>query len=280
MLTDATRRRLHGELFETDLFREVLPADRFVFRGFTIFRAIEVTDQEVLSSLERDLIDKESIVSHTRFKALQDKLRTSSAPQPGSPPSTAKVLVQLRRQSEHACIFADSRHHTVEEFRGSIYERAVQQGGPLIVEDLTEMPGRTPADDEIIEWGLRNIIVAPLFYQDKVIGTLELGSPRPGDLDWTHLPKLMQILPLFSMAVQRSMEELNARIQAFIKEKCTAIHPVVEWRFRVVLKGMDNQPETPTTRSSRWSRSCSSGSILYAQHPPSTQRAWRSNRIC
>jgi GAF domain len=249
VLTDATRRRLHGELFETDLFREVLPPDRFVFRGFTIFRAIEVTDQEVLSSLERDLIDKESIVSHTRFKALQDKLRTlfrrpelrfGLAALDGD-----QVLVlNYGAESEHACIFADSRHHTVEEFRGSVYERAVQQGGPLIVEDLTEMPGRTPADDEIIEWGLRNIIVAPLYYQDKVIGTLELGSPRPGDLDWTHLPKLTQILPLFSMAVQRSMEELNSRIQAFIKEKCTAIHPVVEWRFRkAVLKGIESRAE-------------------------------------
>ena len=249
VLTDATRRRLHGELFETELFREVLPSDRFVFRGFTIFRAIEVTDQEVLSSLERDLIDKESIVSHTRFKTLQDKLRTlfrrpelrfGLAALDGD-----QVLVlNYGAESEHACIFADSRHHTVEEFRGSVYERAVKQGGPLIIEDMTEMAGRTPADDEIIEWGLRNIIVAPLFYQDKVIGTLELGSPRPGDLDWTHLPKLMQILPLFSMAVQRSMEELNSRIQAFIKEKCTAIHPVVEWRFRkAVLKGMDKRDQ-------------------------------------
>jgi GAF domain len=249
VLTDAIRRRLHGELFETAMFREFLPADVFMFRGFTIFRAIEVTDQEVLSSLERDLIDKESIVSHTRFKALQDKLRTlfrrpelrfGLAALDGD-----QVLVlNYGAESEQACIFADSRHHTVEEFRGSVYERAVKQGGPLIVEDLTEMPGRTPADDEIIEWGLRNIIVAPLFYQDRVIGTLELGSPRPGDLDWTHLPKLLQILPLFSMAVQRSMEELNARIQAFIKEKCTAIHPVVEWRFRkAVLKGMDSHAE-------------------------------------
>ena len=34
------------------------------------------------------------------------------------------------------------------------------------------------------------------------------------------------------MAVQRSVEELDTRIQAIIKEKCTAIHPVVEWRFR------------------------------------------------
>ena len=34
------------------------------------------------------------------------------------------------------------------------------------------------------------------------------------------------MLPLFSMAVQRSIDELNGRVQAFIKEKCTAIHPV------------------------------------------------------
>src|SRR5262249_35559461 len=33
-------------------------------------------DQEVLSSLKRDLIDKESIVSGARFESLQAKLRT------------------------------------------------------------------------------------------------------------------------------------------------------------------------------------------------------------
>jgi hypothetical protein len=36
------------------------------------------------------------------------------------------------------------------------------------------------------------------------------------------------------------MEELNARIQTQIKEKFTAIHPVVEWRFRkAVLDGLE-----------------------------------------
>jgi hypothetical protein len=71
-----------------------------------------------------------------------------------------------------------------------------------------------------------------LHYQDSVIGTLELESPIPGDLDATHLPKLWEIQPLFSIAVQRSIEELNDRIDAFIKEQFTAIHPTVEWRFR------------------------------------------------
>src|SRR3989442_1253801 len=75
-LSDEIRRRLRRDFLDPELLSEILPPERFVFRGFTIFRAIEVTDQEVLSSLERDLIDKESIVSHKRFGALQAKLRT------------------------------------------------------------------------------------------------------------------------------------------------------------------------------------------------------------
>src|SRR5688572_30227847 len=84
------------------------------------------------------------------------------------------------------------------------------------------------------------MLVAPLHYQDKIIGTLTLESPNVCDLDATHLPKLNDVLPLFAMAVQRSMEELNARIQTEIKERFTAIHPVVEWRFRkAVLDGLE-----------------------------------------
>jgi hypothetical protein len=42
------------------------------------------------------------------------------------------------------------------------------------------------------------------------------------------------------MAVQRSMDEFNARVQTEIKERFTAIHPVVEWRFRkAVLDGLE-----------------------------------------
>src|SRR6266513_511231 len=208
-----------------------------------------VADPEVLSSLKRDLIDKESIVSNARFLALQQKLRTlfrrpelrfGLAALSGD----QVLILNYGAKSEHACIFADSRHHTKEEFKGSVYERAVRQGSPLVIDDLTAMPGKTAVDDEIVQSGARNLVVAPLLYQGRVIGTFELESPHPGDLNATHLPKLHEVLPLFSMAVQRSMEELNNRIQALIKEKCTAIHPVVEWRFRqAVLKSIERHTD-------------------------------------
>jgi hypothetical protein len=75
-------------------------------------------------------------------------------------------------------------------------------------------------------------VVAPLTYQGTIIGALELRSSQSGALHAMNAMKLHEVLPLFAMAVQRSMDELDTRIQAVIKEQCTAIHPVVEWRFR------------------------------------------------
>ena len=244
-LSDAVRRQHRAGYIDVEVLRVLLPPEKFVLRGFVILKAVDVTDQEVISSLKRDLIDKESIVSGTAFQSLQAKLRTlfrHPALHLGLAAVEGDRVLVLNDAvgHEHACIFADSAHHKTSEFAGSLYERAVRQGRPVIIDDLSVWPDRTAIEDELIGKGVRNFVCAPLHYQDEVIGTLELVSPNPGDLNATHLPKLEEVLPLFSMAVQRSVEELNTRIQALIKEKCTAIHPVVEWRFRkAVLNGLE-----------------------------------------
>jgi GAF domain-containing protein len=251
-LADAARQRLQAGLIEPDFLVKLLPPERFLLRGFMIVKAVDVTDQEVLSSLKRDLIDKDSIVSSSHFLGLQAKLRTFfRRPDLGLGLAAVegdRVLV-LNDASRHeqACIFADSAHHTTSEFKGSLYERAVVQDRPIVIDDLRTYPDRTPIEEELIQNGIRNFVCAPLHYQDKVIGTLELVSARVGDLNATHLPKLQEVLPLFSMAVQRSVEELNSRIQTVINEHCTAIHPTVEWRFRrAVLNSFERHRGTAT----------------------------------
>src|SRR5207237_7684982 len=74
--TDAMRRQLQSGNVELDQLREIVPPETVTLRGFMTLKAVDVTDQEVLSSLKRDLIDKESIVSSARFESLQAKLRT------------------------------------------------------------------------------------------------------------------------------------------------------------------------------------------------------------
>ncbi len=43
---------------------------------------------------------------------------------------------------------------------------------------------------------------------------------------------LDQLRPLFALALKKALDDLEASIQSVIKEKCTAVHPAVEWRFR------------------------------------------------
>jgi hypothetical protein len=75
-LTEQEKQHLLAHIADPTVLMELLPPEQFMLHGFITLNAIEVTDQEVLSSLKRDLIEKESIISATRFRGLQQKLRT------------------------------------------------------------------------------------------------------------------------------------------------------------------------------------------------------------
>src|SRR5438477_540706 len=209
------RHRVQISLLDAAEMADALPSDRFVLRGFTILKALEVTEQEVLSALKRDLIDRESIVSKERFTGLEARLRTLfRRPQLqlglGAIDGDRVLVLNDFSEHEHSCIFADSAHHTVAEFAGTIYARAVQKGEPIVIDDLATMPNRTPVEDAILASGVRTLVVAPLHYQDRVIGTLELGSPQPGDFDSSHLPALHQL----RYRVERHAEQIRKGVAA------------------------------------------------------------------
>jgi hypothetical protein len=237
VLTERDRRRLGAGLVDPAALVALIPPAGFVFRGLALLKIADVTEQEIVSAIERDLIEKESIVSTARFEALQEKLRALLR-RPDARLGLAAIhgdevfVLNYGCRLEHRCLFADSVHRRVRDFAGSIYERAAAGERPLVVEDLAAEPGRTAIEDGLLATGVRSLLVAPLRYQGQVIGTLELGSPHAGDLGPGTREALGAVLPLFSMAVRRSLDELHTRVQAVIKERCTAIHPVVEWRFR------------------------------------------------
>ena len=252
-LDDATRRQLVQGGTSRERLAELFPPDAFEFSGFVVMRATNVTDQEVLSAIERDLIDKESIVSTERFQELEDKLRALLR-RPALRLGLAAFhdgrvfVLNYNCEIEHGCIFADTEHLRMSDFTGSVHERAVSQRRPVVVDDLIDDPRRTQYEDSLLANGVRNVLVAPLIYQDRPIGTLELTSPNAGDLGPVSLIKLREVLPLFSMAVRRSLDELEGRVQKVIKEKCTAIHPSVEWRFRrAVLDSIEEHEDGEAT---------------------------------
>ena len=169
------------------------------------------------------------------------------------------ILNSGAKKIEKHCISHDSAHYRHCDFAGSIYEKAIDHGKPLIVEDLTNYPNRTAVEEKMIQEGVKNVLVAPLYYQDELIRTLDLQSPNTRNLNEMNAIKLWEILPLFSVAIKRSIYEFGNGIQAVIKEKCTAIHPFVEWLSERPLFGLLRNMKTMGIR--RWSRLSSKRSI-------------------
>jgi len=246
-ITDAAQKTLLANVTGLKLLMELLRPETFEFQGFIVVSASNITEQYVLSSIEQDLVEKESITSRDRFEALQEKLRTVL-----QLPEMTVSLIGIQGEQiwtinsgedvdQDSFDWSSTRRHR-SELEGSIYERAINQGGHLVIEDLSKVRKRTEIEDRLIERGVKSIVVEPLYDQDEPVGILELRAVNVGDLNSMNATKLWDVVPLFSSAVKRRIDDFTNSVQTIIKEKCTAIHPSIEWRFRdAALNLLDRQ---------------------------------------
>ena len=114
----------------------------------------------------------------------------------------------------------------------SFYAQAYEREEPLVVGDLTSCEVCTGFEHYLKELGFRTLVLAPLRYEGKLIGMLELAVPRPNAINGLLVTKLGEAISLFATAMKRTLDEQDDRVQAIIKEHYTAIHPAVEWRFQ------------------------------------------------
>lgn len=237
--TPEERRFILDNISQPLALRELIPPENFILSGFTMVQAVEVTQSQVVSALERELIDQESIVTSAGFLRLQERLRTLF----GKPDLMAGIsalrhdrllLMNAGCCAARNCFFGDIMDLPLADFKGTIFEEARKSEAIISIPDLATETRPMPRKEEIMSEGVRSMLIAPLHYQGRMLGTFALKSPKSYDFMASDRFQLAQLQPLFSMAIKNALDDLDYQIQAIIKEKCTAIHPSVEWRFRRV----------------------------------------------
>ncbi|KAA5548237.1 GAF domain-containing protein [Adhaeribacter rhizoryzae] len=220
-----------------ELWRQYILPDNFAFEGFYVMELVDVTEQETLSSIKLDLLEKDVLTAPDRFEQLQEKIRIFfNRPhlQLGLAAfnNRKKTFVNFGRKINHSFLIPQTDASTNSVTFKAVYDKLLEDGDPLVVEDVETASLPEGVGAEISNIGIRSIILALLRYQNQVFGIIELGSPFAGDLNSFSLARMQQFLPHFEAAVKRNAEDLESRIQGVIKEKFTAIHPVMEWRFK------------------------------------------------
>jgi GAF domain-containing protein len=236
-LTEEEKRIIMMNLTDVNLLKTIIPVDNFEIQGFMVINAIDITGPEIISALKFALIERDAIVSKAGFENIEQKLR-SLLKIPGlrlgvtAIPGDSEQLFKYGTKIGHSFILNQRCIKSCDSLEGSVYETLFDEDRPFIVDNLETYPGKTMVEEELLAQGIRNILLAPLIYNGETVGILELASPEAGSINLLNALKLQEVLPLFAVALARNMEELNNKVQSVIKEKCTAIHPSVEWRFR------------------------------------------------
>lgn len=236
VLTPAQCERLGHQRHDLAVWRELLPPAHFVLEGFSVLHLVDVTDQEILSELKYDLLERDVLQASDRLEQIQEKLRVlfgRPALQLGiaAYDEKKKAFVDFGRKINHSFLTKQVQHNRPDSGFRQIYDRLLRERRPLVLSDVdrAELPPDLRA--QVLELGIHSAILALLPYGGDTVGLLELGSPNAGDLDEFDLEKVAQFVPLFAVAVKRNAEDLQTRIQAVMQEKFTPIHPTMEWRF-------------------------------------------------
>lgn len=230
------RNRILDNIDDPDILAGLIAPQQFTFRGFVVMRAVDVTESEVLQDLEKDLIDQESIFCSVGMKRLQLRLqtllgRTDLRAGMGALQGDQVWVINDQDKTEVNCLFKNSKHIPLSELKDSIWLRAVAKGQMVIIPDLRLEKEMCLAERELLEAGIRSVLIAPLYYQGDVIGTFFIMSPKSNDFTALDSMLIKPVVPLFSVALKRGMDEIHNEVQTILKEKCTALHPSVEWRF-------------------------------------------------
>ncbi len=221
---------------DLDLWKKLIPPGSFELHGFGLLTIFDITADEALSKLKLSLIDQDALRNETKLKSIRTSLRQIFGIddlQLGISVLEGKNIHTLGQDACKSILLSGvSKEKKDALFCEYSEEHLLRRKEAMSISNLDDIDFSGSNFLTAVEKsGIKSYIVNPLVHQGKVLGLLELGSAKPGAVNTTMESKLEEILPLVTAALHRSVDDYWTNLEAIIKEKCTAIHPAVEWRF-------------------------------------------------
>ncbi len=223
---------LRGRVTDLDLWRSILPPNRFGYYGFLVSDAIDVTEEVCISHLKQELVSKEPLTTPARLLKIQSSLRSLLGI-----PDLQMTIAGIEGDEVFLITPCAGRLRPLDVDEQERLELQEFVGCQDLCEGFTvpDLDGRDVPEcsyfGRLRGTGYRSALLAPFGEDKQVRGVLLLASHQVGILDSLAQIKVQSLLPLLSVAMARTTDGRRNRIQAIMKEQFTAIHPAIEWRF-------------------------------------------------
>ncbi|OIQ37733.1 MAG: GAF domain-containing protein [Bacteroidetes bacterium MedPE-SWsnd-G1] len=235
-LTEEDLHELIDNYDNIDLWKEKFPPNSYEFKGFGLMNLVDVTSDQIISTIKEKLLkkDQESVdevennVSYLfGSKNIQFEFSTYAI-------EHDKLVYKQTNKQRKFKMFEETKDKCEGHFCDRIVERVFKDREIVAISDIekyAERSGNNGFSKLMLEQGIKSIIFAPIDLRDDLFGVMELVSPNKYELNSVNVEKLKDIIPIFKLAAQRYMEEMDDRMESIIQQYYTAIHPSVKWKF-------------------------------------------------
>lgn len=224
---------LANNFYDLDRMFRMLPPKNFTVRGFSLLTVTESTGIRAVMELKDKLLEKDAILSDTHFQLVQ-KLMQSILNLDDLVMGLAVADFEAEGFQESNSTFESlliDSDLICENFEQSIYQAAITDKRAIVIQNLETFEKQTPLIRAYREAGYKSLILFPLFFEENLVGILELASHLPNGLNNLSIIDLHDVIPAFSIAAMRISNDMRNKVKARIQEEFTAIHSVVEWKF-------------------------------------------------
>lgn len=225
----------------TELWKEKIPPNSFIAKGFVISNMFDVTAEHSISEIKSTLIGRHKHVQKDFMESFQDTFRSlfrlkeikvGFAGYDSNANHFFKIYGKgmesfiLHGKDSEPCdsMLCDYSHGKL--FRESKYF-AISNVEKSLVRSHESQPYKS-----LHEQGIKSAILAPISNDGELLGVLELVSNTVNELNSVNANKLDDVMPFIISAVLRSIEEEENLIDAIIQHECTTVHPSVYWKFQ------------------------------------------------
>lgn len=227
--------------YNIDLWKEKIPPNSFISKGFVISNIFDATAEQAISKIKSELIASNkrgsqnfmhdlqaTFKSFFRLKDLKVGFVTYNAEE-----DQFEKVFGIGIQS---FLLNDEDFETCNKaLCQQSYEKLLKLNTYFIIPDVEkyfDKSGGMQPYKNLKEQGIMSAILAPIALQGKLLGVLEIVSQTKNELNGVNAKKLDDVMPYIVSAVVRSKIEEENLIDAIIQKECTTIHPAVYWKFK------------------------------------------------
>ncbi|MBT8210140.1 MAG: GAF domain-containing protein [Eudoraea sp.] len=226
---------------DLELWKEKIPPNSFISKGFVISNMFDVTSDQTISEIKSALIASDKRGNDNFMEDLQETFRSFFRSKNlrvgfvGYNPH-ANYFKRVHGKKMNSFLLGDKEAEVCDEaLCQESYEKLLKQNTYFAIPDVekyyTLSEGMAPYKP-LYKQGFKSAILAPIASQGELLGVLEVVSTEKNELNGVNATKLDDVMPYIASAVVRSKIEEANLIDAIIQNECTSVHSSVYWRFR------------------------------------------------